>query len=412
MCRAEPAARTEVSRRQSLPGGRRSSGAGPPGPAQPVLYLSGGSGAPTLAELPARTTDALLDVHDDVLLVLVRVDSGGVRRPTTGAPRNLLPCTGSGLRFTPRSGAVGRSAWERATAMASETKTIDITHLGGSSIGYRFGREYDASLPTLVMVNSFTTSVELYRPQFADSALNDVANLLAIEPYGHGSTRASYQQFTYWDSAVANLQVLDALGIDEAFCLGTSQGGWIVTRMAILAPDKVKGIIPLGTSMDFETQRSIDLGCWDGVAFCSPAIDALADPVDDDWVVSTDLVDLVLAEGFGDDVADDERSFWHAEYQKNYTGDEGRHMLRVCSINLRDRDGLHARLDGVKCPVLWMQGTADRVYSVANAEDEIGKFVNSADAKLTIVDGGQHFLSSTNPDDVNAAAIDFIKRWN
>ncbi len=295
--------------------------------------------------------------------------------------------------------------------MENGTQTVDVPHLGGSRIGYRFSQPYDPSLPTLVMVNSFTTSVELYRPQFSDSALNDVANLLAIEPYGHGATRASYSQFTYWDSAVANLQVLDALGIDEAFCLGTSQGGWIVARMAILAPDKIKGIMPLGTSMDFETQRSMDLGCWDGVAFCTPAIDALAEPVDDDWVVSTDLVDMVLAEGFGDDVTEEDRSFWHAEYQRNYTGDEGRHLLRVCSINLRDRDGLHGRLDGVTCPVLWMQGTADRVYSVANAEQEIGMFVNSADAKLSVLEGGQHFLSSTNPREVNAAAIDFMSRW-
>ena len=58
---------------------------------------------------------------------------------------------------------------------------------------------------------------------------------------GHGQTSASYEQFTYWDSAIANLQVLDALGIPEAFCLGTSQGGWIAARMAILAPGTVKG---------------------------------------------------------------------------------------------------------------------------------------------------------------------------
>jgi pimeloyl-ACP methyl ester carboxylesterase len=291
------------------------------------------------------------------------------------------------------------------------TRTVDIPHLGGSAIGYRFGRPYDASLPTLVMANSFTTSVALYRPQFAEPELNDIANLLAIEPYGHGSTRATYPQFTYWDSAIANLQVLDALDIPDAFCLGTSQGGWIVTRMAMLAPERVKGIMPLGTSMDSESQRSRDLGCWDGVAFCTPAIDDLADPVGDDWVVPTELVDAVLQEGLGDAVSPEERSFWHAEYRGNYAGDEGRHLLRQCSINLRDRDGLHARLDGVRCPVHWMQGTADPVYSVANAQDEIGRFVNSADADLTIVDGGQHFLSASNPREVNSAAVEFIDRW-
>ena len=53
----------------------------------------------------------------------------------------------------------------------SNAETITVPHLGTSTIGYRLGRDYDASLPTLVMVNSFTTSVEQYRPQFADCLL-------------------------------------------------------------------------------------------------------------------------------------------------------------------------------------------------------------------------------------------------
>jgi len=290
-------------------------------------------------------------------------------------------------------------------------ETITVPHLGTSTIGHRLGKAYDASLPTLVMVNSFSTSVELYRPQFADERLAATANLLALEPYGHGETRASYEQFTYWDSAIANLQVLDALDIPEAFVLGTSQGGWVAARMAMLAPRTVKGIIPLGTSMDFESQRSRDLGCWDGVAFCTPAIDALAEPVGDDWVIPVELVDAVLAEGFGEDVPPEERAFWHATYQRNYTGDAGRERLRLCSINLRDRDGLHGRLDRVRCPVLWLHGTEDPVYSVANAEDEIKRFVNSPGAELRVVEGGRHFLSASNPDDVNAATADFINRF-
>src|SRR2546423_5475618 len=227
----------------------------------------------------------------------------------------------------------------------SDTETITVPHLGTSTIGYRFGKAYDASLPTLVMVNSYTPSGEQYRPRFADETLPAPANLLAIEPYGHGQTRASYEQFTYWDSAIANLQVLDALDIPEAFVLGTSQGGWIAARMAMLAPGTVKGIMPLGTSMDFESQRSRDLGCWDGISFCTPAIDALAEPVVDDCVIPVELVDAVLKEGLGEDVPPGERAFWHAADQKNYTGDAGRQRLRISTINLRDRDGLHARLD-------------------------------------------------------------------
>ncbi len=293
----------------------------------------------------------------------------------------------------------------------TNASTITVPHLGTSTIGYQLGKAYDASLPTLVMVNSFTTSVEQYRPQFADDKLTGTVNLLAIEPYGHGQTRASYEQFTYWDSAIANLQVLDALDIPEAFVLGTSQGGWIAARMAILAPGTVKGLIPLGTSMDFESQRSRDLGCWDGIEFCTPAIDALAEPVGDDWVIPTELVDAVLKEGLGEDIPPEERAFWHGTYQRNYTGDAGRKRVRISSINLRDRDGLRGRLDGVRCPVLRLHGTEDPVYSVVNAEDETKLFVNSAGVELRVVEGGQHFLSASNPDDVNPATAEFINRW-
>jgi pimeloyl-ACP methyl ester carboxylesterase len=251
----------------------------------------------------------------------------------------------------------------------------------------------------------------LYRPQFADEGLKATANLLALELYGHGQTRATYDQFTYWDTAIANLQALEALGIEQVFVLGTSQGGWIAARMAMLAPNVVQGIIPLGTSMDNESQRSRDLGCWDGIEFCTPSIEQLSEPVGDDWVVPTEFVDAVLGAGLGENVSDAERAFWHKTHQENYVGDEGRKRLLISTINLRDRDGLHARLSGITCPVLWLQGTADAVYSVANAEEEITMFSHSASAELRVIEGGQHFLSASDPEVVNSAAVNFIRQW-
>ncbi|WP_339805163.1 alpha/beta hydrolase [uncultured Marinobacter sp.] len=105
------------------------------------------------------------------------------------------------------------------------------------------------------------------------------------------------------------------------------------------------------------------------------------------------------------------RNFWLEVYRQNYRGDQGRERLRTCAINLRDRDGLHARLNGIICPVLWIHGTADSVYSVANAEDGIARFTNAREASLKVIDGGQHFLSASDPDEVNAAAVEFIGKW-
>lgn len=117
-------------------------------------------------------------------------------------------------------------------------KTVHVPHLGGIEAGYQL-HAYEESKPTLVLVNSFTTSSELYRSQYANTELTKTMNLLAIELLGHGATRTTSENFTYWDTAIMNLQVMDALGIKKAFVLGTSQGGWITARMALLAPDRV-----------------------------------------------------------------------------------------------------------------------------------------------------------------------------
>ena len=47
------------------------------------------------------------------------------------------------------------------------------------------------------------------------------------------------------------LQVMDKLGIDKAFALGTSQGGWMVTRMALLAPERVRHFVFILLSFNY-----------------------------------------------------------------------------------------------------------------------------------------------------------------
>ena len=121
----------------------------------------------------------------------------------------------------------------------TNTKTITVPHLSGISAGYQLPHAYDASKPTLILVNSFTTSSELYTSQFQNASLTESMNLLAIELLGHGETRCKIENWTYWDTAIMNLQVMQALGIEKAFVVGTSQGGWICVRMALLASDMV-----------------------------------------------------------------------------------------------------------------------------------------------------------------------------
>ena len=226
-----------------------------------------------------------------------------------------------------------------------------------------------------------------------------------------------------------NTQVMDALGIEKAFVLGTSQGGWVTVRMALLAPkrvrppcpnfhvnnakqDQIQGIIPLGTSLDYESSRTRDHGCWDALSLLQPTISAFTskEPTPDFEVVEefrNSIIDL----GFGKGCDSKLREFWNQQIKANYQGDEGRRRMRMASINLRDRDGLLNRLSDVVCPVLWLHGTADAVYSVANAEEEVKMFENSPDARLVFVKDGQHFLSASHPNDVAENILQFVGKY-
>jgi pimeloyl-ACP methyl ester carboxylesterase len=127
------------------------------------------------------------------------------------------------------------------------TRTVEVSHLGGITAAYQTPSSQpsiDKSKPTLILVNSFTTSSELYRSQYDNKALTDAMNLVSIELLGHGQTRTKRENWTYWDTAEMNLQVMEKLGIEKAFVLGTSQGGWICTRMALLAPERVSYMYP------------------------------------------------------------------------------------------------------------------------------------------------------------------------
>lgn len=183
--------------------------------------------------------------------------------------------------------------------------------------------------------------------------------------------------------------------------------------MALVAPKRIQGIIPLGTSLDFESDRTRSLGCWDAPKLLTGTIDAwTTNDYTPDFEPDDDYCNFLIDIGFGKNCAKEVREFWKKTIKQNYQGDDGRRRARMAAINLRDRDGLHSRLWDVKCPVLWLHGTDDVVYSVPNAEQEIKLFNNSPDARLVTVKDGQHFLSFSHPKEVADNLVEFVGKYN
>ncbi|KAL3472050.1 Alpha/Beta hydrolase protein [Aspergillus californicus] len=292
-------------------------------------------------------------------------------------------------------------------------QTIQVPHLGGIKAGYALAREYDPSKPTFVLVNSMCMTTALYDVQFENESLTQKVNLLAVEPLGHGSTSSPVEHFTYWDSAIMAIQVMDALGIKKAFALGTSQGGWIVTRMALVAPERIQGLVLLGTSLDYESSDSRSKGCWDPATslthFYEKWTSDLATP---DFVVDEAWSDIVASVGFGAHATETLVSFWKQRLREVYQGDEGRKKVRMALGCLLARDGLLLRLRDIKCPVHWLQGTEDPPFGTNVSKEQIKLFVRAKEAKLDIIEGGAHYLNATHPEPVNAALLQMADKYS
>jgi pimeloyl-ACP methyl ester carboxylesterase len=162
--------------------------------------------------------------------------------------------------------------------------------------------------------------------------------------------------------------------------------------------------------MDFESERTRRLGCWDGPDLLKGLVEETTSKTPtESFEPSNEYCDFIVDIGFGKECPAEKRALWHKLVKQNYQGDAGRKRMREAAINLRERDGLHGRLTNVTCPVLWLHGDADVVYSPSNAAEEIKLFDNT-DAQLLVVPGGHHFLSSTHPKEVDTAVYEFITK--
>ena len=87
--------------------------------------------------------------------------------------------------------------------------------------------------PVVIFSHGFLMDHEMFESQVA--ALAGEFRCITWDERGFGNT-AARGAFTYWDSADDALALLDSLGVEQAFFVGMSQGGFIALRAALRSP--------------------------------------------------------------------------------------------------------------------------------------------------------------------------------
>jgi pimeloyl-ACP methyl ester carboxylesterase len=236
----------------------------------------------------------------------------------------------------------------------------------------------------VIFSHGYLMDHEMFEPQVA--ALSGEFRCITWDERGFGQTEV-HDAFTYWDSADDALGLLTHLGIDAAFLVGMSQGGFISMRAALRAPQRVRGLGLIDTQAGVEAEEVRPL--FEAMATdweTNGASDALTDAV----------AGMIMSPGY-------DHSGWVAKWQAL-----ARENVRQPFRTLMDRDDLSDRVSEIGAPVIIFHGEEDASIPMEKAE-YLEREIPNCEALVRIAGAG-HAANLSHPDEVNGPLREFLRR--
>lgn len=115
----------------------------------------------------------------------------------------------------------------------------------GGKIHYR--DQGNKNGPAILLIHGSNSMLQTWEPLVA--LLGDKYHLISLDLYGHGLTGPNPAGAYDAESNIAEaVKVLDAVGVDKAYWVGNSMGGWLTWRAGLSVPERVSGLILIDAS--------------------------------------------------------------------------------------------------------------------------------------------------------------------
>lgn len=215
------------------------------------------------------------------------------------------------------------------------------------------------------------------------------ARCIAIDSIGYGQTVVAegteYGIRAWVEHAV---RVLDALGIEKTWIVGNSLGGWLAFQMVIDHPERVAGIISMGT----------------GGAKLTGALKGHSNPNLSEEGIRHTLEQFVVDKSLITD------ELVTLRYQSALNDTASDRLKQVVAARDRDRDALPLDFDALAkldIPVLLIHGMQDVVIPVQRSWDLVNT-IPHADAHIFSQCG--HWSQVEKSSEFNEIIVDWLKR--
>ncbi len=221
--------------------------------------------------------------------------------------------------------------------------------------------------PTLLLLHGSNSSLDTWEPMV--ELLADRFRLIRYDQFGHGMTGA-HEQHDYSAAArvAAGVEVLDELGVESAIWVGNSMGGGVAWRAAMLAPERVNGLVLLNAS-GAQTDEPVTpyLGAAVARTWLGRTILPLITPR---FMVATSLEQSVADPSMMTDALVDR--YWE---MVRYPGNRD---AMAASIVAGRESELWNTIDSINIPTFIVWGEQDSVVPVAHAHAFAEQIPNSS----------------------------------
>ena len=260
-------------------------------------------------------------------------------------------------------------------------------NIDGASIYY----ETAGSGEPLVLVPGFASGLWSWKYQFADFA--KYFRVIAFDPRGVGSSQMEDGAPNSIDRIAKDVAaLLDELEIEKANVLGTSFGGFVTQKFALMHPERTLKVVLACTS-------------FGGPKHVLPSMEMLAAFAATRGLNSKERIKQYLTMAFSPDFVRDAPEivdgFCRLREQNNVPENVYLDQLTsATTFNVSDD------ISAIKCKTLVLTGDSDTVVPMQNSLNLAAAVPN---AVLDVVVGGSHMFFVEQPDRFNTIITAFLK---
>lgn len=136
---------------------------------------------------------------------------------------------------------------------------VQIISDQGQELGYMHIHRND-TLPTLFFLHGSPSNMSVYNIYYEDSTLAKWANIITADRPGYGISDPGASEISVRQQAKKMWKILEQEGYPRPlYIIGSSYGGTVAAKMAMLKPDKVDGVVLVSASLAPGEETTYDI---------------------------------------------------------------------------------------------------------------------------------------------------------